>query len=131
MNASQEKLQFVSDIGPAIAESVFRFFHDRKNRELISRLRAAGLQFEETVKRKAGKLSGKIFVITGTLSVYKRDDAKELIESMGGKVTESVSKKTDYVVVGADPGSKYDKAQKLKIAILMEDDFTKLIEKSK
>lgn len=131
MSASMDQLQFVSDIGPTIAESIYRFFQDRKNRELVSRLRSAGLKFEETVKRKQGKLAGKTFVITGTLSLYGRDEAKEIIESLGGKATGSVSKNTDYVVVGENPGSKYDKAQKLKIAILTEEEFLKLIEKSK
>lgn len=131
MNASTGQLQFVSDIGPTIAESISRFFQDRRIKELISRLRSAGLQFEEAVKRKRGNLSGKTFVITGTLPSYSRDQARDLIESEGGKVTDSVSKNTDYVIVGENPGSKYDKAQKLKIAILNEDNFLKLIEKSK
>ncbi len=131
MKASLEGLQFVSDIGPTIAQSIYRYFRDQKNRELTARLRSSGLQFEETVKRKKGKLSGQTFVITGTLSRYSRDEAKDLIEDAGGKVTESVSKKTNYVVVGENPGSKYDKAQKLKIAILDEGEFLKLIEKSK
>lgn len=131
MDASMEELQFVSDIGPAIAESISRFFSDAKSRELISKLRKAGLQFEGEVKRKEGKLSGKTFVVTGTLSSYSRDQAKEVIEAAGGKVTSSVSKNTDYVVVGENPGSKYDKAQRLKIAILTEEDFLKLIEKNK
>ncbi len=129
--ASLEELQFVSDIGPTIAESIYRFFRDQKNRELLSRLRRAGLRLEESVRRKEEKLSGQTFVITGTLSAYTRDQAREMIESAGGKVTESVSKKTNYVVVGENPGSKYDKAQKLKIAILTEEKFVKLIENSR
>ncbi len=129
--ASLDELQFVADIGPTIAESIFRFFRDRKNRELISRLRQAGLKFEGEERKKEGKLSGRTLVITGTLSSYSRDQVKELIESEGGKVTGSVSKNTDYVVVGENPGSKYDKAQKLKIAILTEENFLKLIEKNR
>ncbi len=130
MNADEDKLQFVSDIGPAIADSVHRYFQDGRNRELIARLRGAGTRFQEDVVKKGGRLSGKTFVVTGTLAAYKRDEARELIESLGGKVTESVSRNTDYVVVGENPGSKYDKAQKLKIAILDEEQFKKLIEKS-
>ena len=127
MSASVEKLQFVSDIGPTIAESIYRFFQDKRNRELIERLRSSGLQFEEEVKRKEGKLSGQTFVLTGTLLSFTREQAKEIIESLGGKVTDSVSKNTGYVVVGGNPGSKYDKAQKLKIPILTEEEFRRLI----
>ncbi len=131
MDSSEDELQFVSDIGPTIAESIHRYFQDKRTRELVGRLRAAGLQFEEAVKPKKGKLSDKTFVITGTLSAFGRDEAEELIENLGGKATDSVSKKTDFVVVGENPGSKYNKAQKLKITILNEEEFLKLIEKSK
>ena len=131
MDSSEDELQFVSDIGPTIAESVHRFFQDKRSRELISRLRAAGLQFEEAARSREGKLSGKTFVITGTLSSFGRDEAKELVENLGGKATDSVSKQTDYLVVGENPGSKYDKARKLKITILNEEEFLKLIEMSK
>ncbi len=131
MDSSEDELQFVSDIGPTIAESIYRYFQDKRTRELVGRLRAAGLQFDEAASLKKGKLSGKTFVITGTLSAFGRDEAKELIENLGGKTTDSVSKKTDFVVVGENPGSKYGKAQKLKITILNEVEFLKLIEKNK
>ncbi len=131
MKASVEELQFVSDIGPTIAESIYRFFQDKRNRGLVEKLRTAGLRFEEEVKRKEGKLSGQTFVLTGALSKFTRDEAKDIIESLGGKVTDSVSKNTTYVVVGENPGSKYDKALKLKIPILTEEGFLKFVGRDK
>lgn len=131
VGASVEELQFVSDIGPTIAESIYRFFNDRRNRELIERLRSAGLQLGEQVKKRNGKLSGQIFVLTGALSKLTRDQAKETIEVLGGKTAESVSKNTSYVIVGESPGSKYDKAQRLKIPVLTEEEFLKLLRRNK
>lgn len=126
--ASLEELQFVPEIGPKIAESIFRFFNEKRNEDLLNRLYRAGLKFESEKKKNEGKLSGKIFVLTGALTNYTREQAKEIIESLGGKVTESVSKKTDFVVAGENPGSKYDKALKLGVTILSEQDFNRLIE---
>ena len=128
--SSLDELQFVSDIGPTIAESIYHFFHDKRNGELIARLNKSGLQLSEETRKKEGKLSGKTFVLTGALSKMTRDQAKESVESLGGKTTESVSKNTNYVVAGENPGSKYDKAQKLNISILTEDEFLKLIKKN-
>ncbi len=127
MRASSEELQFVSDIGPTIAESIHRFVNDKKNRELMERFRSSGLRFEDEVKRKDGKLSGQTFVLTGSLSKLTRDEAKELVVSSGGKVTESVSKNTSCVVVGGNPGSKFERAQALKIKTIDEDEFLKLV----
>ncbi len=126
--ASLEELQFVPEIGPKIAESIHRFFRDKRNEELLDRLGRAGLRFENEKKKVEGILSGKTFVLTGALSKYTRDEAKRKIELLGGKVTESVSKKTDFVVVGQNPGSKYDKALRLGLTILSEEELIKLFE---
>ena len=120
-DATAEQLMEAEEVGPRVAEAIREFFDEKRNREVIGKLRAAGLQFTAEQKRKAdGKLIGKQFVLTGTLPTYSRDQAKEMIEANGGRVVGSVSKKTDYVVAGADPGSKLDKARTLGIAVLDE-----------
>jgi len=128
-NAGLEALQHAEEVGPKVAETVFQFFREPHNRKLIERLRAAGLQFAyQTTRPKAGPLHGLTFVITGTLPSLSRDEAKNLIETAGGKVTSAVSKKTDYVLAGADAGSKLDKAQKLEIKIIAEQQLLDLIQ---
>src|SRR5262249_55517001 len=97
------------------------------NRKLVDRLRNAGLKMHGQKKERGTKLTGKTFVLTGTLSKYARDDAKKLIEDAGGKVTGSVSKKTDYVIAGSDAGSKLDKARELKINVIDETEMEKLL----
>ena len=127
--ASQEELQQAEEVGPKVAESVLQFFQEPHNRKLIERLRAAGLQFEyQTTRPKAGPLKGLTFVLTGTLPNLSRDEAKDRIEAAGGKVTGTVSKKTDYVVAGSDAGSKLDKARKLEIKLLDEQQLLDLIQ---
>jgi DNA ligase (NAD+) len=120
--ASDDDLQQSAGIGPEVAGSVALFFRQPSNRKTIERLRAAGLELSAP-KRKtvAGTLAGKTFVLTGTLPNLTREQATDMIVAAGGKVTGSVSKNTDYVVAGGDPGSKYAKAQQLGIAILDED----------
>ena len=127
--ADAETLQQAEEVGPRVSESIHHFFHERRNRELVERLRAAGLTFTHPIKAKAsaGPLAGKTFVLTGTLPNLARDEAKARIESAGGKVTGSVSKKTDFVVAGADPGSKLDKARELKIRVLDEPELLELL----
>jgi DNA ligase (NAD+) len=128
MNASVERISSVYGIGPRIAESVYKFFHDERNLELIKRLKEAGLNFEVKPEEKAKKkLAGKTFVFTGTLKNFTREEAKEKVEELGGKVSNSVSRKTDYVVVGENPGSKYDKARQLGVKIITEEEFLELI----
>ncbi len=128
LQASPEELQEVPDVGPKVAESIHQFFQERQNRALVERLRQAGLRFEETGRRKAGgPLAGKTFVLTGVLQKYTREQAQQRIEESGGKVTSSVSKKTDYVVAGADPGSKLEKARALGVKILDERAFERLL----
>ncbi len=127
--ASTEELQQSEGIGPEVASSVHLFFQQRANLEMIERLRSAGVMMTAPKRARAadGKLAGKTFVLTGTLPNLSREDATDLIQNAGGKVTGSVSKKTDYVVVGDDPGSKYTKAQQLGIAILDEDALRALL----
>lgn len=128
MGANYEELVEIPEIGPKIAESVVSFFAEEKNRELVKKLAAFGVNMregkEEDLEEKP--LAGKIFVLTGALRRYTRQQAQEMIESLGGRVTSSVSRKTDYVVVGEDPGSKYEKAVALGVSVLREEDFERL-----
>ena len=130
MAADEARLQQVPDVGPIVASSVAQFFAEPHNREVIEQLRAAGLTWEEGAPQEtvAGRLAGKTFVLTGTLPVLTRDEAGALIEAAGGKVSGSVSKKTDFVVAGAEAGSKLDKAQRLGITILDEAGLRALLE---
>ena len=121
MNAGLDELQQVTEVGPRVGEAITEYFSEPRNRELVERLRKAGLQFAGQKKHRGTKLAGKTFVLTGTLPNLSRDEAKKLIENEGGKVSGSVSKKTDYVVAGSDAGSKLDKARDLKIAVVDED----------
>ena len=128
MGADEEALQQAEEVGPKVSESIRQFFHEPRNRELVQRLRKAGLTFTHTIRKKTGgALAGKVFVLTGTLPNLAREEAKAKIESAGGKVTGSPSKKTDYVVAGADPGSKLDKANELGIAVIDEEKLLALL----
>ncbi|MBU0611767.1 MAG: NAD-dependent DNA ligase LigA, partial [Armatimonadetes bacterium] len=131
MDASQEELEAVAGIGPEIAEQVTSFFAAEQNREVVERLLAAGVQPHSASVSLADvpqTLDGKTFVLTGTLAGFSREAATEAIRRRGGKVTASVSKKTDYVVAGADPGSKLTKAQELDVTVLDEEGFVRLLE---
>ena len=125
--AGEEELQQVEEVGPRIAKSIVEFFAEPKNRELVEELCAAGLTMRGRKKERGTKLAGKTFVLTGTLPTYSRDEAKKIIEDAGGKVTGSVSKKTDYVVAGDDAGSKLDKAKELGVDIVDEDGMRRLL----
>jgi DNA ligase (NAD+) len=125
--ASVEDFRAVGGVGPIVAEEVYEYFQRQEARRLIERLLEAGVSIKPP-ERHEGPLSGKIFVLTGSLSSLTRGQAEERIKALGGTVGSSVSKKTDYVVVGADPGSKLERAQKLKIPIFDEMAFLKLIE---
>jgi len=127
MEATEEQLEEVNEVGPRIAESIREFFEEPKNRELVKRLQAAGLTFRGTKKQRGTKLVGKTFVLTGTLTKFTRDEAKKLIEGAGGRVSGSVSKKTDYVVAGSDAGSKLDKAKELGVNVIGESEMEKLV----
>jgi DNA ligase (NAD+) len=128
MEADEETLQQAEEVGPKVSQSIQQFFHERRNRELAERLRKTGLTFEHAVRKKSGgPLAGKTFVLTGTLPTIAREEAKVRIESAGGKVTGSVSKKTDYVVAGADPGSKIDKANSLGVPVIGEPELLEML----
>jgi DNA ligase (NAD+) len=127
--ASKEQLQAVPDIGPVVAAAVREYLDQPQNQALISELAAAGLKMDApmTAASAPGPLSGKTFVLTGTLPTMSREAATDAIQGLGGKVTSSVSKKTDHVVAGADPGSKLAKAEALGISVLDEAAFRKLV----
>jgi DNA ligase (NAD+) len=127
MKATAEELQEVNEVGPRIAESIAEFFSDEHNRALVEDLRKAGLTLSGKKKEKGTKLAGKTFVLTGTLERHSRDEAKKLIEDAGGRVSGSVSKKTDYVIAGSDAGSKLDKARELGVAVINEDEMEALL----
>ncbi len=125
--ASIEELQKVGEVGPRIAESIREFFLEKPNRDLIESLRKAGLTFTGEKKERGTQLAGKTFVLTGTLVNYTRERAKKMIEDAGGKVASAVSKKTDYVVAGAEAGSKLDKARELGVAVVDEGEMEALL----
>jgi DNA ligase (NAD+) len=129
-DATPEELMEVNEIGPKVAASVADFFSEKANRKLIERLKEKGVRMKEERRALASNvLAGKSFVFTGTLEKHSREEAGQLVASHGGKVISSVSKKTDYVVAGADPGSKLTKAQSLGVAIIDEAAFDKLLAK--
>ncbi len=127
-SASQEELEHVEGIGPRIAESVVRFFKDRHTKELVNKLQRAGVTLKSEKKESSPQpFAGKTFVLTGGLNSMTREEAKEKIESLGGKVTSSVSTKTDFVIVGTDAGSKFDKAVELGVKTVDEKEFQKML----
>lgn len=131
--ATAEELEAIHEIGPHIAASIVHYFSEEKNRQLIERLREAGVRLEDPEPEESGEtipdefFAGKTFVLTGTLANFTRDEASAEIQARGGKTTSSVSKKTDYVLAGASAGSKLEKAQKLGVAILDEEEFAQRI----
>jgi len=130
MAASEAQLLEVADVGPIVAKSIRTFFDQPHNVEVVEQLRACGVTWPEgpPAERAPTHLSGKTFVLTGTLPTLAREDAKALIEAAGGKVAGSVSKKTSYVVAGAEAGSKLDKAQELGVPVLDEAGLMALLE---
>lgn len=129
IKAGKEEIQKVNEIGPGIAESVSSFMKDEKNLQLIEKLKKAGLKFESDKKRikKNANIADKTFVLTGTLKKYKREEAQKIIEDFGGKVSSSVSRKTDFVIAGEEAGSKLQKAEALGVKVLNEIEFEKMI----
>jgi DNA ligase (NAD+) len=130
--ATVDDLQTVEGIGPNIAEAIVDWFSRERNRKVLGKLKVAGVwptaQPSTSGQQLSNSLAGQTFVITGTLPTFSRDQAKEFIESHGGKVTDSVSRKTSYLVLGESPGSKYDKAKSLGVKIVGEDELKKLCE---
>jgi DNA ligase (NAD+) len=127
MAASVDDLERVQEVGPRVAAAVHEFFAEPRNRELIERLRTAGLTFTAEKRKRSAKLEGLTFVLTGTLPTLSREDAKERIEAAGGRVSGSVSKKTSYVVAGDDAGSKLDKARDLKVPVIGEPELLEML----
>jgi DNA ligase (NAD+) len=128
--ASKEELVAIYEIGEQVADSVVRFFRSAHNQEILKQLEKAGVTPQQTEKRVGSSLAGKTFVFTGTLSRFTRQEAQKMVEKLGGKATNSVSKKTDFVVAGEATGSKYQKALDLNVTILSEDEFLRLIQES-
>jgi DNA ligase (NAD+) len=121
-------LQQIEGIGPNIAEAIVDWFARPANRKMLAKLKKAGVwpMMKKDEKKKVGALTGMTFVVTGTLPTFSREGAKEFIESHGGKVTDSVSKNTSYLVLGENPGSKFDKAKSLGVKIIGEKELRKL-----
>jgi len=132
MSADRERLQQIREIGPEISESLAVYWSEPHNREVIAQLRESGVQVAPglaTGDRRNSPLAGKTFVFTGGLDHFSRDAAQQAVEGAGARVSSSVSKKTSYLVVGRDPGSKLDQARALGVTILTEQDFAALIGK--
>lgn len=124
---SLEDLKKIEDIGPKTAQNIFDWFKMTKNRELIEKLNSVGITFKKNNQSKNLSLSGKVFVLTGSLETISREGAKQKIRSLGGNISSSVSTKTDFVVAGSSPGEKYDRAKKLGVRILREEEFLKIL----
>jgi len=125
--ASEANLSGLHEIGPKVASSLVRFFQQPENRQLIAKLMAAGVSTNQMQSTGSKPLAGKSFVFTGGLEKYSRPAAEELVRRLGGTASSSVSQKTDYVVAGVEPGSKYDKAEKIGVKVLTEMEFLKLV----
>lgn len=125
--ASLEELEDIQEVGPTIAESVKVFFEESRNLRLIERLKDAGVNMEEEAREGPRDLEGLTFVLTGGLDSITREEARQAIEARGGRVSSSVSRRTDYVVAGSDPGSKYDRARELGVSIVGEGEFLDLL----
>ena len=125
--ASVEELQAIEGVGEQIAESTSSFFRDKRNMAMVDSLIKAGVKIIETKRVKSNKLNGKTFVLTGTLNSTSREEAKDKVRELGGKVSSSVSQKTDYLVAGSEPGSKYIKAENMGVKIINEEEFKKLL----
>lgn len=128
-NATLESLAMTEDIGEITASNIIEFFHQEQTKDILEKLQQAGINRKAIEEEKSdNRLEGKTFVLTGTLENYTRQEASNLIEQYGGKVSSSVSKKTDYVVAGEEAGSKLKKAEELNLIILTEEEFQKLME---
>jgi DNA ligase (NAD+) len=125
--ASVERLMTIHEIGPQVALSIFKFFQQKGNQRVFQKLKGHGVEYPSRPQARSKKRAGQTFVFTGTLRIMGREEAESKVESMGGRVSSSVSKKTNFVVVGEDPGSKYEKAQALGVKIITEDEFLKML----
>jgi DNA ligase (NAD+) len=129
--ASEERLEAIDGVGPQKAQLIFKFFQQRSNQQVLHKLRERGIEYPSQPKAPQGRWEGKTFVFTGALKTMSRGEAEARVEAMGGRAASSISKKTDYVVAGEDPGSKYEKAQALRVKILTEDEFLELVGKDR
>jgi DNA ligase (NAD+) len=128
MGATEDDLMTVHEVGPEVAKSVSSFFADKKNRALVSGLRKLGLEVAAAARADGtGPLAGRTFVFTGTLEEFSREEAERLVQSLGGRASSTVSKKTSYVVAGAEAGSKLARAEKLGVKVISEKEFKKLV----
>ncbi len=127
-DANEAELLSIREIGPQVCQSILTFFRNRENLEVIERLSAAGVKPTAEEKKVGGRFTGKTFVFTGSLNRFSRDEAKRLVEDEGGHAAGSVSKKTDFVVAGAEAGSKLDKARGLGVRVISEEDFLDMLE---
>jgi DNA ligase (NAD+) len=127
IDTTKEELEAIDGVGPVVAQSIVEFFKKDENRKIVDDMIADGVQIFSNNADKQGTLAGKVFVLTGTLETLTRDEAKEVIENAGGKVTGSVSRNTDYLVAGASPGSKLKRAQELGVDIIDEQTLMKLM----
>ena len=123
MNATEEELSRIEGVGEVIARSVHEFFANESNRNMIESFRAMGFNMGGEFRTVSNELDGKIFVFTGTLETMTRDEAAEKVKALGGRVSSGVSRKTDYVVAGENPGSKLAKAESLGVKIIDEQEF--------
>jgi DNA ligase (NAD+) len=128
ISADQEQLAEIDQIGPIMAQSVYEYFHNPKNISVINEFMSAGVKLQKPAKKRSDKMAGKTFVITGTLGNFTRQQAEQAVKQAGGKTSSSVSKKTDFVLAGENPGSKLDKAHQFGIKIIKEEDFIKMLE---
>lgn len=128
MNAREDELRTIEGIGPEVARSIVSFFSQEQNRGLIARLSQGGVVSKRVQQSKRNVFQAKTFVFTGTLHSFSRERAAEAVASLGGRVSTSVSAKTDFVVAGGDPGAKIEKARSLGVTVLTEEEFSKLLE---
>jgi DNA ligase (NAD+) len=128
MNGEKQELETIDQIGPTMAESVYQYFRDPENRSVIEQLLDAGIRPEQSTAQRSDKLAGKTIVVTGTLEHFSRHQAEQVIRQAGAKASSSVSKKTDYVLAGENPGSKLEKAKKFGVEVIDEQRFMKMIE---
>ncbi|MHC4363620.1 MAG: helix-hairpin-helix domain-containing protein, partial [Planctomycetota bacterium] len=128
MAADQEQMEQIEQIGPTMAKSFCEYFRNAENRTVINGLLAAGLKPEQPRKRRAGKLSGKTIVVTGTLDNFSRQQAEQAIKDAGGKPSSSISKKIDFVLAGSEPGGKLDKALRLGVRVISEKQFLEMLD---
>ncbi|MDP2690471.1 MAG: helix-hairpin-helix domain-containing protein, partial [Deltaproteobacteria bacterium] len=127
--ASEEELLAVHEVGPETAHSIREFFTERHNIEVLGKLRKAGVVFPQKERKEGGRLAGKVFLFTGGLVSFTRDEAKAAVEAEGAQTAGSASKKVDYVVAGVEPGSKYERAKELGLKIIDEKEFKRLLDR--